>query len=169
MRTSQMTLDTMPRNDTVRTTPDSLPKSPGERILRWEVLLLIFLGIVVLTNIQLSPYFLDPYNLSDATFNFTEKSIVALAMTLLIIGGDIDLSVASIIALSSTAMGAAAAGAPLPVLIVVGPLVGLACGLLNGWLVTRFSVPAIIVTIGTMSLYHGISFIALGDQAYRTY
>jgi ribose/xylose/arabinose/galactoside ABC-type transport system permease subunit len=62
---------------------------------------------------------------------------------------------------------AAAAGAPLPVLIVVGPLVGLACGLLNGWLVTRFSVPAIIVTIGTMSLYRGISFIALGDQAYR--
>jgi rhamnose transport system permease protein len=168
--TSHMTIDTMPRSDAARTTPDSLARTPGERILRWEVLLLIFLGIVVLTNIQLSPYFLDPYNLSDATFNFTEKAIVALAMTLLIIGGDIDLSVASIIALASTAMGAAAAaGAPLPVLIVVGPLVGLACGLLNGWLVTRFSVPAIIVTIGTMSLYRGISFIALGDQAYRTY
>jgi rhamnose transport system permease protein len=162
MGTSQITLDAMPRNDAARAIPDSLPRTLGERILRWEVLLLIFLGIVVLTNIQLSPYFLDPYNLSDATFNFTEKAIVALAMTLLIIGGNIDLSVASIIALASTAMGAA--GAPLPVLIVVGPLVGLACGLLNGWLVTRFSVPAIIVTIGTMSLYRGISFIALDDR-----
>ena len=99
--TSRMTIETMPSVDTARTTPDNLPQTPGERILRWEVLLLIFLGIVVLTNTQLSPYFLDPYNLSDATFNFTEKAIVALAMTLLIIGGDIDLSVASIIALSS--------------------------------------------------------------------
>src|SRR5690242_3529190 len=168
--TRRMTLDTMPRNDAVRTTPDSLPRTPGERLLRWEVLLLIFLGIVVLINMQLSPLFLDPYNLSDATFNFTEKAIVALAMTLLIIAGDIDLSVASIIALASTAMGAAAvAGAPTPVLVVVGPLVGLACGLFNGWLVTWFNVPAIIVTIGTMSLFRGISYIALGEQAYRTY
>jgi rhamnose transport system permease protein len=95
---------------------------------------------------------------------------VALAMTLLIMAGDIDLSVASIIALASTAMGAAAAaGAPLPVVVVMGPLVGLACGLLNGWIVTTFAVPAIIITIGTMTLYRGICFIALRDQAYRTY
>lgn len=154
----------------VRTIPDRLPRGVGDIALRWEVLLLIFLALVILLNIQLSPYFLDPYNLSDATFNFTEKAIVALAMTLLIIAGDIDLSVASIIALASTAMGAAAAaGAPLPVVAVIGPLVGLACGLLNGWIVTTFAVPAIIVTIGTMSLYRGIAYIALGDQAYRTY
>jgi rhamnose transport system permease protein len=150
--------------------PDRLPRTAAELALRWEVLLLVFLALVFLINMQLSPYFLDPYNLSDATFNFTEKAIIALPMALLIIAGDIDLSVASIIALASTAMGAAAAaGAPMPVLLVVGPAVGLACGLLNGWLVTRFAVPAIIVTIGTMSLYRGISYIALGDQAYRTY
>ena len=150
--------------------PDSLPRSAVELALRWEVLLLVFLALVFLINIQLSPYFLDPYNLSDATFNFTEKAIIALPMALLIVAGDIDLSVASIIALASTAMGAAAAaGAPMPVLLVIGPAVGLVCGLLNGWLVTRFAVPAIIVTIGTMSLFRGISYIALGDQAYREY
>ena len=150
--------------------PDRLPRRPAELLLRWEVLLLIFLVLVFLINIRLSPYFLDPYNLSDATFSFTEKAIIALPMALLIIAGDIDLSVAAIIALASTAMGAAAAaGAPMAVLILVGPLVGLACGLLNGWLVTRFAVPALIVTIGTMSLYRGIAYIALGDQAYRTY
>jgi len=152
------------------TIPDRLPRAAAELALRWEVLLLIFLVLVFLTNIQLSPYFLDPYNLSDATFSFTEKAIIALPMALLIIAGDIDLSVASIIALASTAMGAAAvAGAPAPVLLLIGPLVGMACGLLNGWVVTRFAVPAIIVTIGTMSLYRGISYIALGDQAYRQY
>jgi rhamnose transport system permease protein len=150
--------------------PDRLPRTTTEVMLRWEVLLLVFLACVILVNIQLSPYFLDPYNISDATFNFTEKAIIALPMALLIIAGDIDLSVASIIALTSTAMGAAAAaGAPMPVLLVVGPAVGLACGLFNGWLVTRFAVPAIIVTIGTMSLYRGIAYIALGDQAYRDY
>src|SRR4051812_35260450 len=123
------------------TIPDRLPRAAAELALRWEVLLLIFLVLVFLTNIQLSPYFLDPYNLSDATFSFTEKAIIALPMALLIIAGDIDLSVASIIALASTAMGAAAvAGAPAPVLLLIGPLVGMACGLLNGWVVTRFAV-----------------------------
>ena len=83
---------------------------------------------------------------------------------------DIDLSVAAIIALASTAMGAAAAaGAPTLALVPLGALVGLACGALNGWLVTRFAVPALIVTIGTMSLFRGISFIILGDKAYNGY
>ena len=150
--------------------PNRLPRRPAELALRWEVLLLVFLALVVLINVQLSPYFLNPNNLSDATFNFTEKAIVALPMTLLIIAGDIDLSVASIIALASTAMGAAAAaGAPTAVLFVLGPAVGLACGLFNGWLVTAFSAPAIIVTIGTMSLYRGVCYIVLGDQAYKDY
>jgi rhamnose transport system permease protein len=170
MQAKQMPIDHVGPQAPRATLPDSLPRTARDVMLRWEVLLLVFLACVILVNIQLSPYFLDPYNISDATFNFTEKAIIALPMALLIIAGDIDLSVASIIALASTAMGAAAAaGAPMPVLLVVGPAVGLACGLLNGWLVTRFAVPAIIVTIGTMSLYRGISYIALGDQAYRTY
>lgn len=150
--------------------PDRLPVRPLERLLRWESLLLLFLVLVFLLNMRLSPYFLDPDNLSDATFGFTEKAIVALPMALLIIAGDIDLSVAAIIALASTAMGAAAAaGAPTLALVPLGALVGLACGALNGWLVTRFAVPALIVTIGTMSLYRGIAYIVLGDQAYRSY
>lgn len=153
-----------------RLIPDALPKPPAERLLRWELLLLLFTALVFLANTQLSPYFLDPWNLSDATFNFTEKAIVALPMALLIIARDIDLSVAAIIALASTAMGAAAAaGAGAPVLLAIGLATGFLCGLFNGWLVTRFSIPAIVVTIGTMSLYRGISFAVLGDQAYRSY
>ena len=153
-----------------QTIPNQLAPSLMDRALRWEVLLLVFLGAVVLINVWLSPYFFDPYNLSDATFNFTEEAIIALPMALLIIAGEIDLSVASIIALASTAMGAAAAaGLPTGALVVVGLAVGTACGLFNGWLVTTFGVPAIIVTIGTMSLFRGICYIVLGEQAYRTY
>jgi rhamnose transport system permease protein len=151
--------------------PDRLPVGLRERLLRWEVLLLAFVALVFFLNTQLSPYFLDPWNLSDATFNFTEKAIIALPMALLIIAREIDLSVASIIALASTLMGAAAAGAgagPL-VLLLIGMAVGLLAGLFNGWLVTRFALPSIVVTIGTMSLYRGISYIILGDQAYGSY
>ncbi|HJS85308.1 MAG TPA: ABC transporter permease [Acetobacteraceae bacterium] len=150
--------------------PDRLPWRASDLMLRWEVLLLVFLALVVFINVRLSPYFLDWSNISDATFNFTEQAIVALPMTLLIIAGDIDLSVASIIALASTAMGAAAvAGAPTGVLAVIGLLVGLASGAFNGWLVTTFGAPSIIVTIGTMSLFRGISYIVLGDQVYNSY
>ena len=59
-----------------------------------------------------------PWSLSDLTFNFTEKALIALAMALLIISGEIDLSVAAIIALASTLMGMAVqAGAGTPVLV----------------------------------------------------
>ncbi len=60
---------------------------------------------VFVVNALASPYFLNIWNLSDATFNFTEKAIIVLPMAMLIIAREIDLSVASTIALSSTVMG----------------------------------------------------------------
>ena len=125
---------------------------------------------IFMANSFASPYFLNAWNLSDATFNFTEKAMIAFAMALLIISGEIDLSVASMIALASTAMGAAVqAGFGTPVLILVGLGTGVICGAFNGILVTRMGLPSIVVTIGTMSLFRGISYIVLGDQAYRGY
>jgi rhamnose transport system permease protein len=61
------------------------------------------------------------------------------------------------------------AGAPAAVLFIIGPLVGVLCGVFNGWVVTFFGAPSIIVTIGTMSLFRGISYIVLGEKAYNTY
>jgi rhamnose transport system permease protein len=76
------------------------------------------------------------------TFNFTEKAMIAFAMALLIIAGEIDLSVASIIALASTAMGAAVqVGVGTPGLVLIGLGVGLICGAFNGLLVTRWACP----------------------------
>jgi rhamnose transport system permease protein len=153
-----------------RQLPDRL-KSPLQRFLAsWELLLLGVAVAVFILNSFASPYFLDPWNLSDATFNFTEKALIAFAMAMLIISGEIDLSVASIIALASTAMGfAVQMGAETPVLILVGLGAGLACGAFNGFLVTGFGLPSIVVTIGTMSLFRGISYIVLGDKAYTGY
>jgi rhamnose transport system permease protein len=152
-----------------RTIPDRID-SPFRRWKRWEALLGAVAVAIFVFNAFASPHFLNAYNLSDATFNFTEKAIIAFAMALLIIAGEIDLSVASIVAIASVAMGAAATtGANPATLVVIGLAVGLAAGAVNGFIVTRFKIPSIVVTIGTMSLFRGIAYVVLGDQVYRTY
>ena len=153
-----------------RLIPDRLRSPLEQRLKSWETLLLLVATGIFIANSFASPYFLNAWNLSDATFNFTEKAMIAFAMALLIISGEIDLSVASIIALASTAMGAAVQmGVGTPGLVLIGLGVGLLCGAFNGVLVTRMGLPSIVVTIGTMSLFRGISFIILGDQAFQGY
>jgi rhamnose transport system permease protein len=155
---------------TDRLVPDRLRSPLEQRLKSWETLLLLVAIGIFVANSFASPYFLNAWNLSDATFNFTEKAMIAFAMALLIISGEIDLSVASIIALASTAMGAAVQmGVGTPGLVLIGLGVGLLCGAFNGVLVTRMGLPSIVVTIGTMSLFRGISFIVLGDQAFKGY
>ncbi len=150
--------------------PDRLDNPLRSALFSWQSLLLLVAVVIFIANSLASPYFLTPWSLSDATFNFTEKAIIALAMALLIISGEIDLSVAAIIALASTMMGLALQyGADTPVLVAIGIGTGLACGVFNGALVTRLGLPSIVVTIGTMSLFRGISYIMLGDQAYKGY
>lgn len=155
---------------TPRIIPDKLG-TPLRRIMAsWEVLLLGVAILIFIANSLASPYFLNAWNLSDATFNFTEKAIIAFAMALLIIAGEIDLSVAAIIALASTAMGAAVQmGIGTPGLVAIGIGTGLLCGAFNGFLVAGLKLPSIVVTIGTMSLFRGISYMVLGDQAYGKY
>jgi rhamnose transport system permease protein len=139
-------------------------------LMTWEVILFLIFVVVVIVNSYLSPYFLDLFNILDTTFNFMEKAIVALPMILVIICGDIDISVAGIIALSSLLMGmVSAAGAPTGIVVLVGLATGLSAGALNGLLITRFGIPAIAITIGSMSLFRGISYAVLGDQAYTKY
>jgi rhamnose transport system permease protein len=155
---------------TKRVIPDRL-ETPFRRLIgSWEVLLFCVAVLIFIANSLASPYFLNAWNLSDATFNFTEKALIAFAMALLIIAGEIDLSVAAIIALASTAMGyAAQLGVGAPGLVAIGITTGLACGAFNGLLVAGLKLPSIVVTIGTMSLFRGISYIVLGDQAFGKY
>jgi len=150
--------------------PDRLRSRFFRLISSWEFLLLGVAILIFLFNTQASPYFLDPWNLSDATFNFTEKAMIAFAMALVIISGEIDLSVASIIALVSTCMGfAVQLGVDTPGLVLIALAVGVACGAFNGFLVAGLGLPSIVVTIGTLSLFRGIAYIVLGDKAYSGY
>ncbi len=85
---------------------DRRPNRIRALVGRWEsILVLIFIAVIVFNSIA-SPYFLNPTNLLDTTFSFVEKGLIALPMTLGIIMGDIDISVAGIIALASLVMGA---------------------------------------------------------------
>ena len=123
-----------------------LAKSP---VGRWELALVAFLVGVFVLNSFLSPYFLDFYNLIDSTFSFSEKALIALPMAFLIIAREIDVSVASIVALAAVLMGVAAdAGAGTALLVIVGLVVGTLAGVVNGTIVSVLGVHSIVVTIG---------------------
>ncbi|MCS0657230.1 ABC transporter permease [Massilia terrae] len=139
-------------------------------LARWETLLAVLLVLVFAGNAIVQPNFLDLYNLLDGTTNFSEKALIALPMALLIICREIDISVAGTLALSSVAMGLAkAAGMPDWTLPLAALGTGTACGFLNGLLVTRFALPSIVVTIGTVSLFRGLASVVLGDKAFTGY
>ncbi|MFZ2635642.1 MAG: ABC transporter permease [Rectinemataceae bacterium] len=156
--------------DEARLTKMSPARRVADFLLRWEMMLFFIFIIVFVVNSLLSPYFLDPFNLFDATFNFMEKAVMAMPMMFVILLGDIDISVASIISLSSLFMGMASeAGAGPWMLVLIGLAVGLAAGLFNGFLITKLDIPSIAVTLGSMSLFRGIANAVLGDRAYTKY
>jgi rhamnose transport system permease protein len=145
-------------------------KNLGKLLQKWEVLItLILVGEVILFS-NLSPFFLNYFNLMNASFNFSEKAILALPMIFVIMCGDIDISVASILALCSFAMGfASAAGVQTPGLIIIGLSVGTLAGCFNGFFIAKVGMPAIAVTLATRALFRGISHAFLKDQAYTVY
>ncbi|MGW5879946.1 ABC transporter permease [Nocardiopsis terrae] len=97
-------------------------------------------------------------------------ALMALPMTLIVITGEIDLSVASTLALSSATMGVLwEAGVPIETALWICLAVGLAVGALNGVLVTLCGLPSLAVTIGTMALYRGLAYVLLGDRAVASY
>lgn len=92
--------------------------------------------------------------------------VLALPMTLIIISGEIDLSVASIVGLASAAMGVMwNNGLPLETIIPLTIVLGAVLGAVNGVFVTLLGLPSLAVTIGTLALYRGLAFVLLGDTA----
>ncbi len=141
-----------------------------EIFTKWEVLLgIIFVAMFIYFS-SATRYFLDYFNLMNATFQFSEKAIMALPMIFIIMCGDIDISVASIVALCAFTIGMAAeAGVGIPGLILIGLLVGTVAGMINGLLITGLNMPAIAVTLATQSIYRGIAQGILEEHACTTY
>ena len=132
--------------------------------LRWEGALVIALLATVVLGAITSPQFLTASNIfSNVSLLYGELAIMTLPMTLIILSGEIDLSIASILALCSSLVGYLWANHwPMPLIIACVLAVGLTCGAFNGILVTRLGLPSLAVTIGTKTLYAGIAEIVLG-------
>ncbi|GHO51090.1 ABC transporter permease [Ktedonospora formicarum] len=136
----------------------------------WEALLLLLLVLVIILGSSLSPFFLSLSNFSLIISDVMEKAIMALAMTLIIISGEIDLSVASVLGLASVVLGVSVrAGIPLELGMFLVLLLGAGAGLLNGLAVTRLGLPSLVVTLGTLGLYRGLAYVVLGDQAVSNF
>jgi rhamnose transport system permease protein len=134
----------------------------------WEFTIFVLLILVFVINVVLSPNLFRIHNLFDATLTFTEKSILTLPMALLIISGVIDISIASISAMSGVILGVCyEAGIPIGYATMIGLAVGAAAGLLNGLIITKLKIPSIVVTLAMLLFYRGIGYILLGDTAVR--
>lgn len=129
------------------------------------IVLLIMIALLSL----LSPVFLTTNNIISLVQQITINMFIALAMTLVIITGGIDLSVGSIVALTgSITVGLIVQnGISIPIAIMIGLAIGLLVGLTNGLIITNFKLPPFIVTLATMNVARGISYIYTGGSSIR--
>ncbi len=127
-------------------------------VVRWETLLLVLLGCTIAFGASVSPYFLQSTNLFYICLNVGEVAIMALPLTLIVITGEIDLSVASMLGLSGVLMAELFKhGWPIWPAMAAAIALGMLLGAFNGFLVTRVGLPSLAVTIGTLTLYRGIA------------
>jgi rhamnose transport system permease protein len=143
------------------------PRSWRSFFLRWEWLLVVIFLVVNVVNSFLSPYYLSLDTFINTPMTFLDKAFIVLPMTMVIILGNIDISVGSTVALSAVIMAVAYnAGLPMPLAVILCLAVACACGLVNGLLMTRFKeLSSVIVTLVTMIIFRGIAYIILENQA----
>jgi rhamnose transport system permease protein len=147
----------------------------AERIRRfvatWDTVVLVALVLVIVVGAVTIEGVASPRFWRFVILEAIPIAIIALPLTLLIITGEIDLSVASVLGLSCTVMGKLWASGvhSLPVLVLVCLVLGAACGAVNGLFITRFGLPSLAVTIGTLALYRGLAYVTLGDKAVADY
>lgn len=146
--------------------PASSGRRGAGRFLRWDVIVTALLVAIFLGGSATSPSFARIGNLSFALGDLGEIALIALAMTMLVVAAEVDLSVASVLGLSSALVGAMWDGGwAIETIIPLVVVVGAVCGLVNGLLVTRLGLPSLAVTIGTLALYRGLAYVVLGDRA----
>ncbi len=112
-------------------------------------------GLMVLVSI-VNPRFLDASNFADIASNTAYIAVAAVGMTMVIISGNIDISVGSILGVCATVAGELARnGVPVPAAFAAAILVGGLLGVVNGALVAYARIPAIVATLGMLSILRG--------------
>lgn len=135
-------------------------------LLTREMGVIALLLVVVLWANSNVPNFSGPLTLPFLLLDVAPILLIALPMAVVIVTGEIDLSVASVVGLSSVLVGLLHQhGFSIPLAALVALVVGVLCGLLNGFLVAYVGLPSLAVTIGTLALYRGIAVGLLGTTA----
>ena len=117
-----------------------------------------------------SEYFLQPSSIVFNTGRYIEIGLLALALTFVIINGDIDLSVASTLAASAGVLAKLfESGVPIVWCCVASVFTGFILGLFNGLIVIKFGLPSLVVTLATLALYRGLTQVMLGDGVVADY
>jgi rhamnose transport system permease protein len=133
--------------------------------VRWEVALVALMFLVILYGAHVSPAFTRHIDVFYIGVNSGEIAIMALPLALIVITGEIDLSVASTLGLSGAVMAELFShGWGIWPAIAGALVVGVIAGAFNGFLVTRIGLPSLAVTIGTLTLYRGIAQILLPNN-----
>ena len=136
------------------------------RLKSWEGFLLVVLALIIAVNAGLSPEFLTVGNQINLFQLSIEKIIVALVMTFIIINGEIDLSVGSMMGLAACAFGwmVKEQGVAAPLAIGVALMIGGLGGALNGWFITKVGLPSLVVTLATLIGFRGLARVLVEDR-----
>lgn len=135
-------------------------------ILTREFAVIALLLIVLFYSRNQIPAFDGPLTIYYLLLDVAPILLIALPMTLIIITGEIDLSVASTVGLSSVLVGDLhQSGWSIPAAAVAAIVVGIVCGAFNGFLIAYVGLPSLAVTIGTLALYRGLAVGILGTTA----
>jgi rhamnose transport system permease protein len=136
------------------------------RLKSWEGFLLLWLLVIIAINAGMSPEFLTLGNQINLFQLSIEKIIVALVMTFIIINGEIDLSVGSMMGLSACAFGwmIKEQGIAAPAAIAISLGIGVLGGALNGWFITRVGLPSLVVTLATLIGFRGLARVLVEDR-----
>jgi rhamnose transport system permease protein len=137
-----------------------------KRLASWDTAVIVVTVLVLLIASGAVENFGNSRNFTFLLLDLLPVALVALPMTFVIITGEIDLSVASTLGLTSAVMGDLwNRGLSIEMIMPLCVVLGAVLGALNGFFVTVLKLPSLAVTIGTMALYRGLAFVVLGDQA----
>lgn len=156
---------------TSTTVPTGTPLDGIRRLMSSRSALMTYLLVaLILFASVMVPNFMQPRTATFLLLDVVATLLMAMPMTLVMITGDIDLSVASVAGLSSAVLGVLySAGVPFAAAVAICLVLGLACGLFNGLMSAYVGLPALAVTIGTLALFRGLALVVIGDNAVANF
>ncbi len=136
---------------------------------RYVLLAGIIAGEFLLFGVA-APYFLTVENLFNILRQVSEIGMISIPLTFLLLSGHMDLSVGSIVGVCGVSTGMILrAGGSIPLALLAGIAAGTAVGFLNGLIVGKLKIQAVVVTIGTQVLFRGLCYILTSGRAVSGY